>query len=520
MRFTLDIPTVVCLASLVFATQSVAVYVQFRVNRANRGSGWWLAGTVAQALGFFLMLALTKPSFAALALLANPLVISGQACLGLGIAKFLGPGTGRGGRLFAPVLAAALAAYYFFVFAWSDITGRSAVAFISTGGMSLLTSFILVRGRRRQFASSAAFTALVFLLFGLFQLSVALWTLLAPPLASYGDIGEATARIIAFAAPIVGSLLWTFGFVIMVNQRLNAENLEEREKLRMVFDVGPDAKLIARAGGGLLVDVNGGFLAMTGLERGAVLGRPIASLGLWEDSKEWEAFLSELRGRGGRVENRECRLLRADRSLFIGSLSARSLPIDGEEHLVCVIDDITERKRDHELVRHMATHDELTDLPTLRLFRDRLSMAMGLSRRNRSFAAVMFLDLDGFKAVNDGHGHDAGDAVLREVARRLRSVVRETDTVARGGGDEFLLVLADLHDPACAAEAARKILRALSRPYEYGGSALSVGASIGISLFPRDGEDQDRLVRLADEAMYRTKAAGKNGYRFAGPREG
>jgi diguanylate cyclase (GGDEF)-like protein len=142
-------------------------------------------------------------------------------------------------------------------------------------------------------------------------------------------------------------------------------------------------------------------------------------------------------------------------------------------------------------------------------------MALSLSRRNGSAAALMFLDLDGFKEVNDSYGHDAGDALLREIAKRLRSSLRETDTVARSGGDEFLLVITDLQSPESVTGTAGKILRALMAPFVFNGFPLSVGASIGISLFPRDSEDIDELIKLADEAMYRVKATGKNAFGFS-----
>jgi diguanylate cyclase (GGDEF)-like protein len=178
--------------------------------------------------------------------------------------------------------------------------------------------------------------------------------------------------------------------------------------------------------------------------------------------------------------------------------------------------DISERRKAEETIRHMATHDGLTDLPSLRLYRDRLEMAMGSARRNKAQAAVMFLDLDGFKAVNDGFGHDAGDEVLKEVAARLRSALRETDTVARAGGDEFVLVLTDLQSPEGAAQIAGKILQLIAQPIRHKGSLVTVGASIGISVFPRDADEADELIKLADEAMYSVKKAGKNSYSFAG----
>jgi diguanylate cyclase (GGDEF)-like protein len=182
--------------------------------------------------------------------------------------------------------------------------------------------------------------------------------------------------------------------------------------------------------------------------------------------------------------------------------------------------DITARKQAEEKIQHMANHDGLTDLPSLRLARDRLSMAMSLARRNKTMAAVMFLDLDGFKAVNDTFGHEAGDEVIKEVAKRLRSSVRETDTVARIGGDEFLLVITELKSTPKMAGIAEKVIRILSEPIFYKCVMATVGVSIGIAIFPRDGANVDYLIQLADEAMYKVKASGKSGYKYANAKLG
>ena len=176
--------------------------------------------------------------------------------------------------------------------------------------------------------------------------------------------------------------------------------------------------------------------------------------------------------------------------------------------------DVTESKEAEKKIRHMANHDGLTDLPTLRLARDRLAIAMGVARRKKMTVAVMFADLDGFKEVNDTYGHDIGDEVLKEAAQRFRSSVREIDTVARIGGDEFLIIATELHSPENAAHIAQKVIQGISQPIIVDGKEASVGASIGIALYPRDGNDIDRLIKLADKAMYRVKNSSKNDYTF------
>jgi len=178
--------------------------------------------------------------------------------------------------------------------------------------------------------------------------------------------------------------------------------------------------------------------------------------------------------------------------------------------------DITGRKMVEERIQHLASHDALTGLAGLRLANERLVWSLGLARRNKNLAAVMFIDLDGFKGVNDTLGHEAGDFVLKAIARRISASIRETDTVARIGGDEFILIATALHSKTDAAEIAGKIVRTVSEPVLFDGQKTAVGASIGIALFPLDSEDKDELIRKADAAMYQVKAAGKNAYGFAG----
>jgi diguanylate cyclase (GGDEF)-like protein len=140
--------------------------------------------------------------------------------------------------------------------------------------------------------------------------------------------------------------------------------------------------------------------------------------------------------------------------------------------------------------------------------------AMNMARRYKKSAAIMFLDLDGFKNVNDTLGHDAGDYVLKQVAQRLLSCVRETDTVARVGGDEFLIIATEIHHPDNAAHIAEKVIQTVSQPIMINGEQAVVGTSIGIALYPEHSEEMDRLIKLADEAMYKVKNAGKNNFRF------
>jgi diguanylate cyclase (GGDEF)-like protein/PAS domain S-box-containing protein len=184
--------------------------------------------------------------------------------------------------------------------------------------------------------------------------------------------------------------------------------------------------------------------------------------------------------------------------------------------MIGVSQDITERKRQEEEARFLAYHDTLTGLPNRRLLDDRLRQAVFLAQRRDARVAVMVIDLDHFKQVNDALGHRAGDAVLREASHRIAGCVRKADTLARHGGDEFVVVIPDLHQDADSQVIAEKILRALEPAFRVDGRDFSIGASIGISLFPTDAGDGEGVLRNADVAMYRAKQLGRNNYRYYG----
>ncbi len=169
-----------------------------------------------------------------------------------------------------------------------------------------------------------------------------------------------------------------------------------------------------------------------------------------------------------------------------------------------------ERKQAAMRLQHLALHDVLTDLPNRGLFYDRLSTALARARRNRVRMALLYIDLDEFKQVNDCFGHLVGDALLRQVAQRLTSCVRESDTVGRVGGDEFVVVLDGLDTPEHASMVAEKIRATLERPFDLAGHCLRIAASVGIAIYPEHGDDSEELVRYADAAMYDDKGQGKN----------
>src|SRR6185369_10583110 len=203
---------------------------------------------------------------------------------------------------------------------------------------------------------------------------------------------------------------------------------------------------------------------------------------------------------------------RASRNELERAVAERTLELkDANERLQAEIAD----RRDAETrAQHLADHDALTGLPNRRLLEDRLTQALAASQRNRKQTAVVFVDLDRFKNINDTLGHAAGDVVLKEVAERLMKQLRVVDTVCRMGGDEFVVVLPEIKRASDAANVAAKILETMSHPFTVGDRELNLTPSIGISVFPDDGRDAESLIRNADAAMYHAKGTGRAHYQF------
>lgn len=273
-----------------------------------------------------------------------------------------------------------------------------------------------------------------------------------------------------------------------------------------VFATDPD---------GSIVSVNPAYCVITGYAAEELIGanpRIIKSnlhdadfyRGIWDAISQHSCWHGEIWNR------------RKDGNLFLASETITTIRDDSGriEHYVGVINDITEAKQAAEFIRHRAYHDPITNLPNRSLFMDRLNQEIIRARRNKLTMALLFLDLDHFKEINDKFGHDVGDDLLKIAAIRLTASTRESDTVARLGGDEFTAILTDINGREDAARVAQKMLDEICLPFQIGQHELLISASIGVAIYPMNGDGAATLLKAADEAMYQAKRGGGNAFSF------
>ncbi|HET6929026.1 MAG TPA: EAL domain-containing protein [Candidatus Acidoferrum sp.] len=309
----------------------------------------------------------------------------------------------------------------------------------------------------------------------------------------------------------------------------NQQNLEEQIALRTADLVAANSQLKLQAAAlqaaansivitdlkGAIVWTNPAFTSISGYSAEEVLGK---NPRIWKSGRQDKSFYASLweticsgRTWRGELDNR-----RKNGALYTEEMTITPVKLRSDEisHFVAIKQDVSDRKRATERVKFLAYYDALTSLPNRTLLQDRLEKALAGARRRKEKVAILFLDLDGFKNINDSLGHSVGDLLLKGVADRLQNWAREQDTVSRVGGDEFLVLLNGVKDFTDAAVAAERIMDAMTAEFVIQGHPLSIRCSIGITIFPEHGTDGESLIKNADSAMYSAKESGRDSFRF------
>jgi diguanylate cyclase (GGDEF)-like protein/PAS domain S-box-containing protein len=330
-----------------------------------------------------------------------------------------------------------------------------------------------------------------------------------------GRHGKRATYLFRCSRTNLGSLPVVFGAGLDISARKEAEHVLRIRERAMYSSVNAIMITSCDKGEPLIEYVNPAFEQITGYTLAEVKGRNPRFMGV-EGCDENE----RQRIRDALARNQSVRVILRNRrkngeifwnDLRIDPVTSLEGPIT---HFVGVINDITEARHYERRLQHLAHHDALTGLANRTLLQERLKTALDAAIARRTPGALAFVDLDNFKQINDSFGHEAGDAVLREVAARLRASMREEDTVARLGGDEFVLVIVEAPDAAQLANLVERVRHSVSAPIVVGDKEILPGASIGVSMFPQDGRKVDQVMRAADAAMYHAKTLGRNNVQF------
>ncbi len=334
------------------------------------------------------------------------------------------------------------------------------------------------------------------------------------------DGSEVPVEILAQMVTVKGKKVLQGVFRDITERKMAEQKLEESIiRFRRLAEAGFEGIAISEQG--IFVDANTRMANMLGCSLPDLIGRKLSD---FVAPESMDSVLEHVRSES--EERYELIIKRRDGSFFPAEAQGKSLPYEGRMLRITAIRDVTERKKAEEQIRYLAYYDSLTGLPNRTFYKELLSRALFLAKRHNWTIAILFIDLDYFKRINDTLGHDIGDQLLRAVADLIKTCIRKSDfiarseenelenAVARPGGDEFIALLNEITHSQDASRVARRILKELARPLILAGHEVFVTASIGIALYPLDGDDAESLLKNADVAMYHAKNQGRNNYQF------
>ena len=330
---------------------------------------------------------------------------------------------------------------------------------------------------------------------------------LGHPVGQRGTVLGSASLAIAVGSVSLAILAVSLAATLM-EQHLSQRAVLELKRMRLLSDISQEVLIIER--GGIILQINTAGGRLFGMPAERLVGREVLDLVAQADHP---AVLRRVRDilRDGRPE--EIQVRTGSGALIAVELSCSTIDYEGRTATAIAFRDLTDRKRDEARIRHLAHHDALTDLPNRFLLQERLSYALDAAIASKAEVALLYIDLDRFKPINDLLGHGGGDALLIQVAHRLQAELRATDTLARVGGDEFVVVM-NTGRAALAASLAQRLIDSIARPFDLDGHQVEIGTSVGIALFPGDCSSEDTLMHAADTALYRAKQDRRGTFRF------
>jgi len=507
-----DIKTLSLALFLISFVQILSLLALIRMIKKYTGPGWWMAGITAITLGSFALVLRAVPQLASLAILCNNLLfVSSFLLFYAGILRFFD--RREPGRLMLTFLGLYALVDIIFIFIYPDILSRGTILYLTIVILSLANAWALWKYRPKSLKISANFLIFVFILHSfIFLIGMVLGFVTD---YDQNPIGQNPAQVLGILDALTITTLWTFGFILIINQRLNVDNREAMNDLELIFNASPDAIFITQLNNGKLIDCNEGFTSLTGFTREDSIGKTTLEISLWERAADRQSFVEKIE-KEDICSNIEYTFRKKNNQQLIGVISARKIMLKGVEHILCVLHDVTERKLMEDKLHQLATTDELTGIYNRRHFLEQTQLELKRSLRLNHPFAIAWIDLDNFKKINDRYGHASGDQALKHLVKIFQGFTREIDVFARIGGDEFALVMPETDGKAAFEIIERLRFKLISTPIYLAGAPVTITFSAGVTELKGETDTNDALFKRADQALYAAKQAGRNQTSLAG----
>lgn len=484
------------------------IWRQYRKHFA----GLWLllVDMLLQTIGFLLILLRgTIPDFISI-VIANACIITGALFVLIGLEYFFDK---KKKNIHNYILIAVfLCALTYFSIFHSDLTVREIIISIMTITINTQTCYLIFRRVDSNLYKIARLTGITLAAYNVVSFFRIIFLFVFPTQTNVffksGLIGS-----MAMAIFMVLSILITMSFILLVNRRLLEETQTQKEKYNTTFNSSPYAIILTRISDGKIFEVNEGFERISGHQPSDVIGKTTLSINLWLKEEDRLVVVNEL-SRGNEVRDLEMQFRVKSGKIITGLISSKIVMINDEICVLTSISDITEISLIRQQLHDLSLHDVLTGLPNRKLFYDRFENAKANAQRKNNKLAIITLDLDFLKLVNDQLGHETGDHVLVAISNRLTGLLRKVDTIARFGGDEFVLLLWEIDNKLDAIKIIKSIQDCLSEPINIDEKVVNITSSIGVALYPEDGIDINVLMKKSDDSMYHVKKNGRNNFMF------
>ncbi len=506
----LDIKTLMLLNLVINFVNAFVLAIIWRQYRKHySGLAFLLLNMVLQMTGFILSLLREGLPGILSIVLSNTLLVVGALLLLIGLEQFFDfKSTNLHNYIFVGLFVATLSYFYFID---PDMRAREISVSLAAIFVASQICWLLFSRISKEYRRIAGFTAGAFFLYIIPSILRIVMLFAMPSHTDFFQSGLLNGISIAFNLTI--NALITMSLTLMVCQRLESEIQSEKEKYNYTFKSAPYAIFLARLSDGKIFEVNEGFEKIMGYRSNEAIGRTTVELNLWCNLNDRASVITELK-KGNEILQREMQFRNKSGGAITGLVSAKSFIAYNEKCILTSVSDITEMTQIRQELQELATHDVLTGLPNRKLFYDRFLIAKANAQRETAKLAVISLDIDLLKTVNDTYGHAVGDQVLIETSKSLAQVLRKSDTVARFGGDEFALLIWRVKQKEDVLKVVAKIQALIAKPIKVGDNAIHNSMSFGVAVFPSDGTEIDDLLKKSDQAMYYIKEHGRNNHQF------